>query len=202
MRVNLFINEKNIQLKRQLVDLSKHENLKPKYLKLNPWGTIPFLIIKKDCIAESMAICKFLDKKYPTPYLFGRTAMEQAKIEMIRRKIEYDGINAVGEAFRNASKAFKNRALAGPVSIDQIPQLIKRGKKRTEIFFDFLNNILKKSKFVSGNSFSVADIDAYVTLSFAKWIKIDGNYNRKYVSAWSKKLEKRKAFKNYFNLIK
>ena len=38
MRVNLFINEKKITVDRKIVDLSKHENLKPKYLKLNPWG--------------------------------------------------------------------------------------------------------------------------------------------------------------------
>ena len=34
MRVNLFINEKNIKVERKLVDLSKHENLKPKFLKV------------------------------------------------------------------------------------------------------------------------------------------------------------------------
>ena len=33
MRVNLFINEKKIEIKRKIVDLSRHENLKPKYLK-------------------------------------------------------------------------------------------------------------------------------------------------------------------------
>ena len=46
MRVNLFINEKNIEIKRVFVDLSKHENLKPKFLKLNPYGTVPFLSVK------------------------------------------------------------------------------------------------------------------------------------------------------------
>ena len=30
MRVNLFIFEKNITIKRKIIDLSKHENLKPK----------------------------------------------------------------------------------------------------------------------------------------------------------------------------
>ena len=44
MRVNLFIYEKKIKIDRVNVDLSKHQNLKPSFfLKLNPWGTIPFL---------------------------------------------------------------------------------------------------------------------------------------------------------------
>ena len=37
MRVNLFINEKKIQINRKLVDLSKHENIRPKILKLKHW---------------------------------------------------------------------------------------------------------------------------------------------------------------------
>ena len=39
--------------------------------------------------------------------------------------------------------------------------------------------VLKKTKYVAGNKFSIADIDAYVTFSFAKWIKIDGTEKRK-----------------------
>ena len=107
MRVNLFINEKEIKIKRVFVDLSKHHNLKPKFLKLNPWGTIPFLRVNNHTICESIAICKYLDFKKPAPKLFGSSPLEVAKIEMFRRKVEFDGLQAVGEAFRNSSKAFK-----------------------------------------------------------------------------------------------
>ena len=72
MRVNLFINEKKIKIDRVHVDLSKHENLKPSFLKMNPWGTLPFLVVKKETISETMAICKYLDYKHPQPNLFGR----------------------------------------------------------------------------------------------------------------------------------
>ena len=47
----------------------------------------------------------------------------------------------------------------------------------------------------------MADIDAYVTFSFAKWIKIDGVRNRKNLKNWIKKIEKRKSVKIYSNLI-
>ena len=202
MRVNLFINEKKIKIERIHVDLSKHENLKPKFLKINPWGTVPFLLIKKQTISETMAICKYLDYKYPHPNLFGKTPLEIAKIEMYRRKVEFDGLQAVGEAFRNSVGAFKDRVFAGPAKISAIPELVNRGKKRTVIFFDFLNEKLKKDPFVAGNKFSIADIDAFTVLTFAKWIKIDGTKKRKHILSWSKKLERRKSFKDYFNLIK
>ena len=201
MRVNLFINEKNITPKRIYVDLSKHDNLKPKFLKLNPWGTVPFIIVNKQVISESIAICKYLENKFPAHNLMGKTALEKAKIEMMRRKVEFDGLQAVGEAFRNSVKAFKGRAIAGPVSIPQISDLVKRGRLRTELFFDFLNKILGKNKFIAGNRFTVADIDAYVVLSFSKWIKIDGTHKRKHIDNWAKKLEKRSSFKKYYNLL-
>ena len=39
----------------------------------------------------------------------------------------------------------------------------------------------------------MADIDAYVAYSFAKWIKIDGTKNRNNIKMWVKKIEKRKS---------
>ena len=201
MRVNLFINEKNIEIKRVFVDLSKNENLKPKFLKLNPYGTVPFLSVKGQIITETIAICRYLDCLKPSPKLFGNSSLEQAKVEMYRRKVEFEGMQSVGESFRNSSKAFKGRAIAGPSKIAQIPALIERGKIRAEAFFDFLNKTLKTNNYVAGNKFSIADIDAYVTLSFAKWIKVDGTAKRRYIGLWKTKLDKRKAFKKYNNLF-
>ena len=77
-----------------------------------------------------------LDHLSSSPYLFGNTPLEQAKIEMYRRKIEFDGMQSAGEVFRNAAKAFKDRAFADQKN-SQIPALIERGKARTELFFNF-----------------------------------------------------------------
>ena len=76
-----------------------------------------------------------------------------------------------------------------------------RGKKRTILFFNFLENTLKKNKYVAGSKFSIADIEAFTVLTFANWIKINGREKRKNITNWAEKLEKRKAFKDYFNLI-
>ena len=122
-------------------------------------------------------------------------------IEMLRRKVEIDGLNSVGEAFRNSAEAFKNRALPGQRNIRQIPELVKRGKYRTNLFFDFLDQQLKENRYIAANRFTMADIDAYVTYSFAKWIKIDGAKNRNNLNNWLKKIEKRKSIKIYSNLF-
>ena len=201
MRLRIFIYEKKIKIKSITIDLRKKDHLDKKNLKLNPWGTYPFLKINKKVINESIAICRYLEAKYPLPNLFGKSAMELGEIEMYRRKVEIDGLNSVGEALRNSSSAFKDRAIAGPNKIKQIPELVKRGKNRTNLFFDFLEKHLKKKSYVAANRFTMADIDAYVTYSFAKWIKIDGSKKRNNIKMWVKKIEKRKSVQTYINLF-
>ena len=104
MRVNLFINEKKIKIDRVNVDLSKHQNLK-QFLKLNPWGTVPFLKVNNTIISESITICRFLELKYENQNFL--LCYREAKIEMFRRKVEFDGLQAVGEAFRNSLALLK-----------------------------------------------------------------------------------------------
>ena len=58
-----------------------------------------------------------------------------------------------------------------------------------------------KKNYIAANRFTIADIDAYVTYSFAKWIKIDGVRNRKNIKNWIRKIEARKSVKTYSNLI-
>ena len=62
--------------------------------------------------------------------------MELGEIEMLEERLEIDGLNSVGEALRNSSSAFKDRAIAGPNKIKQI-QVVKRGKNRTIYFLIF-----------------------------------------------------------------
>ena len=45
-----------------------------------------------------------------------------------------NGIVAGGEAFRNSSPNFKNRAISGPHAYAQIPELAERGLRRLIIY--------------------------------------------------------------------
>ena len=135
--------KRRLKIDRVNVDLSKHENLKSSFLKLNPWGTVPFLKVNNTIISESIAICRFLELKYEKPKLFGNSAIEAAKIEMFRRKVEFDGLQAVGEALEIPLALLKKEFLQ-EAKISAIPELITRGKKRTILFFNLLENTLKK----------------------------------------------------------
>ncbi len=197
MRVNIFLKEKDINIERVFVDLSKNKNLEDSFLKINPWGTVPYLLIEPNKgIAESIAICKYFEASSKNNFLFGSNPYEIAEIEMWRRKIESEGMNSIGESLRNSSVAFKHRAFAGPSKIEQIPELIERGKIRANLLFDTMEIKFSDTSFVAGKFFSMADIDLYVTCMFAKWIKIEATKERPNLDEWFNRTKERKSIKN------
>ena len=56
MRLRLFLYEKQINFKSVFIDLRLNENLSKKNLKINPWGTLPFLKVNNRIIRE--LICR------------------------------------------------------------------------------------------------------------------------------------------------
>jgi glutathione S-transferase len=69
-RVRLCLAEKGIEFESRLVDLTKLEHHTPEYLKLNPNGVIPLLVLEDGrSLYESGTICEYLDETYPEPPL-------------------------------------------------------------------------------------------------------------------------------------
>ena len=69
-RVRLCLAEKGLKFESVLVDLAKMEHHTPEYLKLNPNGVIPLLILDDGhSLYESGTICEYLDETYPAPPL-------------------------------------------------------------------------------------------------------------------------------------
>ena len=64
-KVRLVLAEKSIDYQLNPVDLSAKQNLSPEYLKLNPAGLVPTLVIDGQPIPESTVICELLDDLYP-----------------------------------------------------------------------------------------------------------------------------------------
>jgi glutathione S-transferase len=79
-RVMLTLEVKRLKYESKLLEFSKGENKAPAYLQLNPRGKVPTLKDGDFVVYESLAIMNYLDRKYPNPPLFGKTAEEAGLI--------------------------------------------------------------------------------------------------------------------------
>ena len=172
-RVRIFIAEKGIDIDTVQVDLSAGEQFSEAFRKVNPDCVVPALELDDGtCISEVLAICSYLEELHPEPRLLGNNAAERASVLMWNTKVEQQGFLTIADAFRNYAKGLKDRAVTGPEPHAQIPELAERGLKRARQFFRRLDGQLAKSRFVAGESYSIADISALVVTDFAARAKI------------------------------
>ena len=85
--------------------------------------------------------------------------------------------------------------MVGPVSYDQIPDLAERGRTRVKLFFNGLNERLAKSNYIAGDRFTVADITAFISLEFAKFIKEKPSEDAIHLQRWYSAIALRKCAK-------
>lgn len=167
-RVNVFIKEKGLTIETTDINLRAGEQFSDAFLKVNPQATVPCLQLDDGSVLlESMAICRYLEALHPTPCLFGSEPLDIAHIEQWSRRTEMEGFLAIADALRNSEPRFANRAVPGRHDYAQIPELAERGKLRCVVFFEELDKRLAGREFLATTFFSVADINAYITVEFA-----------------------------------
>jgi len=191
-RVRIFIAEKGIEVPVVEVDLFSMEQLTPEFRTINPGATVPVLETDDGVyLSECIAICRYLETLHPEPCLFGDSATAQAQVLMWNGIVEHEGFHAVAEMLRNWSPGFRNRVFPGPQEIAQMPELIERGRKRSEQFFDRIEKRLLESQFIAGDSFSVADITLVTIVDFSDWVELDVRASRPGLERWYQRLAAR-----------
>lgn len=184
-RVRAFLAEKGLDIETVEVDLGSGEQFNDEFRKLNPDCVVPVLELDDgSCLTEVVAICQYLESVQPEPPLMGRNDLERARVLMWNAKVEQQGLLAMMDAFRNSAKGLKGRALTGPESYEQIPQLAERGRKRVVNFFRRLDGQLADNDFVAGNFFSIADISALVFVDFAARGKLEIPEESRHLRRW------------------
>ena len=114
-------------------------------------------------IAESVAICRYLEGFQPEPPLFGTSPKEQALIEMWCRRVEMILMPPVGAVWVH-THAF-TAALPG--------RNADWGEANRPRVFDamrYFDGELAGREFLSGDSYSMADILLLTTLDFAGFV--------------------------------
>lgn len=184
-RVRIFAAEKGIALDTRDLSIPAGEHKSPEFLALNPRGQTPALQLDDGtAIAESVAICRYLEATHPEPPLFGRDAKEQALIEMWNRRVEMILMLPVGAVWVH-THPFTAR-LPG-----RNAEWGEANRPRVEEALRFFDSALEGREFLAADHYSIADILLLTTVDFATFIGIAVPDNLESLRAWHARVSAR-----------
>jgi glutathione S-transferase len=166
-RARIFLAEKGIRVPLVQIDLGALQHKSKNFAAINPLMRVPALVFDDGTVlTESIAICRYFEALHPDPPLFGRGALEEARVEMWNRRLELHLLFPVAHVFRNSHPAMKD------MEVPQVPAWAEANKPRILEFIQLLDRELQDRPFVAGDKYTVADITGLVSLDFMKPAKL------------------------------
>ena len=188
-RVRIFVAEKGIEVPFEEIDIVNAVNRQADFRKKNPMGTIPVLELDDGtCIAESAAICRYFEEMHPKPSLLGVDGKDRAVVAMWDRRMEFEILLPMADAFRQQHAFFKGR-------IEQCPEYAEVAKRRAIQNLAWLDEVLADRKFIAGDRYTTADITALCGIDFGRVSKISMQPDQKNLARWHETVSARPSAK-------
>jgi glutathione S-transferase len=169
-RVRMFIAEKGLSIPTEQVDLITAQNRTPQFLAKNPSGGLPVLELDDGTyLAESVAICRYLEALHPEPRLMGLDARDAAEVEMWNRRMEIELFGPISRTLQNTHPMFKAR-------MKQFADYGEAQREAVHARLERMDRELEGRQFVAGDRFTIADITPFVAIEFGSMmagVKID-----------------------------
>ncbi len=188
-RVRIFFAEKGLPLPPTVqIDIAAREHLTPEFVRINPLRRIPVLVLDDGtALAETIAICRYIETLNPTPALFGGDAREQALIEMWNRRVELGLFSSVAAVFRHGHPSMAELE-------EQVPEWAQASREMIDDQLMLLELQLAANRFVCGESLTVADITAGVAIDFMRPSRIPLPEDFVHVRRWHGELSARPSW--------
>ncbi|XP_015784346.1 glutathione S-transferase 1-like [Tetranychus urticae] len=165
----------NIPIETKPLDLMKGEHLKPEFLKINPFHCIPTLVDDGFALWESRAIMTYLVNKYaPESSLYPKDVKARATVE---RWLYWDNGSLYPPLVAYYSPIVRYRVKPDPAVATLFMDKVK-----------FLDEALAKTKYLCGDTITLADLSVLCTITAAKAIYLDLSAFKS-VDRWLKELE-------------
>lgn len=189
-RVRIFLAEKGVTLPMQDINIMAGELKKPEHLARDPLGQVPTLELDDGTfLSETVAICRYLESLHPEPPLFGRTALETARIDMMTRRVEFQVGTPTGMFWRHA------HSFTARVVVPQYKDFGESNRGHYEKALGWLDGVLATQPFVAGDAFTIADICLLTNVDFADWIGLKLPESLSHVRAWHERVSARPSAK-------
>ena len=150
-RVLLALAIKGVPYESHLLSFSKGEHKTPEMLAMSPRGKVPVLRDGGYVLFESLAMLTYLDRKHPTPALFGDTAEEAGQIMRVIMEHECYGLTAIS--------AFSRPLLFGRLDAQRDQVVLAIDGARSELAR--LESELASRPFLATPKISAADVFVY-----------------------------------------
>jgi glutathione S-transferase len=186
-KVRIFLAEKGLSVPMERVRIMRREQKAPEYLKKNRLGQVPALELDDGTvITESLAICRYFEDLNPEPPLFGRDALERAKVEMWLRRAEFRLWNPLTQVWINADPR------TAPVNPNQFKDFGEHSKKLVAGAMRWFDGELADGRpFLAGAHYSMADIVLLCGIDFAKFVNMDMPEDAPHLHVWHARVSAR-----------
>lgn len=186
-KVRLTLAEKKLEV--ELVE-ERYWERNPEFLRRNPAGKVPVLKMGGRMLAESQAICEYLDELHPQPPLMPRDPAERYEV---RRLCAWFDDSFHREVTANLLYERMNKKLMGKGYPDS--EKIKTGARRIKFHLDYMSWLLEHRRWLAGNMLTLADFAAAAHLSALDYIN-DVDWDRApAVKTWYAIVKSRPAFR-------
>ena len=187
-RVRWFMAEKGIDdIEIVRLNLMEGQHKQAGYLAKAGLPNVPALELDDGTtVTESVAICRYLESRYPEPNLFGRTPEETAVIEMWLRRAEMLVATPFMMGVRHSHPAMA--ALE-----TQVPEVADYNKQAGLRALKVLDRRLGESQWLAAERLTIADIVGFIGLDFTRMIKLPIPEDLTNVHRWAQAMRERPA---------
>jgi glutathione S-transferase len=185
-RTTWAIEELGVPCERVRVDFQKKETKTPEFLKLNPNGKVPVLVVDGTAIFESTAILIYLGETYGVDKgLYPKPGV--ARAEQLKW-IVWGNVGLVTPLHRWAT----NSSSYVPAD-QQNPKAAEVAKVEADAMLKLLDDALAGKSYLTGDAFTIADLAVCSYMGWLAFIKYDLS-PFKNLQAWVARCNARPAF--------
>ena len=186
-KVRLCLAEKRIEC--ELVE-ERYWERDPDFLRRNPAGKVPVLRLDGMTLAESMAICEYLEERHPSPPLMPEGA--EARFE-VRRLVGWFDDKFHHEVTAKLLYERVNKKVMKQGFPDS--RNVKDGAKAIKAHLDYMAWLLDHRRWLAGDVMTLADFAAAAHLSALDYISDVDWHRSEVVKDWYAKIKSRPAFR-------
>ncbi|MCU9839653.1 MULTISPECIES: glutathione S-transferase family protein [Ruegeria] len=187
-KVRLSLAEKKVEV--ELVE-ERYWEADPDFLRRNPAGKVPVLKLDGRMLAESAAICEYIEETRPDPALMPKDTDGRYEV---RRLVSWFDDKFHNEVTSKLLYERVNKKVTGKGYPDS--RNVKDGARAIKYHLDYMAWLLDHRRWLAGDQMTLADFAAAAHLSSLDYIS-DVDWNRsQVVKDWYAKIKSRPSFRS------